>query len=134
MSNANIRHRTAAKHGSVDAAPPVVHIANDCDIPKIGGIGGGGGSSYSVRQQHARLHSSVWGRIVAIVASFTIVALLISRIGQHSRNKHDVDPAVDGRRGDGGGGDVRVVGGDVVPKGGGGGDGSPLFVTVVMPR
>ena len=70
MSNVNIRHRSATitKHNNV-------HIIRD--------VSPSSGVSTTIRQSHKKLHTGVWGRIVAIVSLFTLISLFILRIERY---------------------------------------------------
>ena len=107
MSNASIRHRTAAKQGSENIPALDTVIRN----PR----------NSSIQRQHTKLHAGVWGRMIAIVVFFILLSQLILRIGR-SNDASKVEIR---------GGSIRSGG---AISSGGSANGHPLFVTVVMPR
>ena len=110
MSNVNIRHRSATitkqQHNNV-------HIIRD--------VSPSSGVSTTIRQSHKKLHTGVWGRIVAIVSLFTLISLFILRIERYDETVASSDNYV--RVGGMKSSSVRATS-----------SANQSFVTVIMPR
>ena len=107
--NANIRHRTAAKHDNDSGSGSAYYNIRD-DNHRNG----------DSKRHHTALHTGVWARLFSIVGLFTLVILILSKIGKST------DVGVNG-------GGIRVGGGTSTKSSTCGGGGSPSYVTVVMP-
>ena len=109
MSNVNIRHRSA----TITKQHNNVHIIRD--------VSPSSGVSTTIRQSHKKLHTGVWGRIVAIVSLFTLISLFILRIERYE----ETVPSSDNYVGVGGmkSSSVRATS-----------SATQSFVTVIMPR
>ena len=108
MSNVNIRHRSA----TITKQHNNVHIIRD--------VSPSSGVSATIRQSHKKLHTGVWGRIVAIISLFTLISLFILRIERYEETVASSDNYI--RVGGMKSSSVRAT------------SSTQSFVTVIMPR